>query len=228
MNRYPREAPGAPGKTDGGNPFESVPSSGKSTPSAGKGGVMDPIIAKLSSNEHFKKQEGLKEAQSAKVDEGSRAAVLEALLKLCSDSDIHQKVELLKAYKKWATTQEDKEKLGEHAEVFIKDHWAKKDALRYFGENKVISASKEVAYLLKDNFDRKDAAETLIAMGSDAEKAVIPHLTDLEPQVRQMAIEVLARIGTPACIPDLQKLKSDRFVGRAASQAITLINGRKK
>lgn len=210
-----------PGKNDGGNPFEPA-----ATP--GNNGSMDSVIAKLTSNEHFKKLDGLKEAQSAKVEAGSRAAVLEALLKLCNDSDVHQKIEVLKAYKKWASTQEDKEKLGEHAEALLKDHWAKKDALRYFGENKIISASKEVAYLLKDNFERKDAAESLIAMGSEAEKAVIPHLTDLEPQVRQMAIEVLARIGTPTCIPDLQKLKSDRFVGRAASQAITLINSRKK
>jgi len=216
-----RGTAGTPGKTEGGNPFETVPSSGKS-------GSMDGLIAKLTSNEHFQKLDGLKEAQSAKVEEGSKAAVLEALLKLCDDNDFHQKVEVLKAYKKWATTIEDKEKLGEHAEALLKDHWAKKDTLRYFGENKVISASKEVAYLLKDNFERKDAAETLIAMGSEAEKSVIPHLTDLEPQVRQMAIEVLARIGTPACIPDLQKLKTDRFVGRAASQAITLINSRKK
>ncbi|HQR07494.1 MAG TPA: hypothetical protein PLN21_11760 [Gemmatales bacterium] len=211
----------APGKTDGGNPSEPAASRGMS-------GSMDSMIAKLTSNDHFTKLEGLKEAQSAKVDEGSKTAVLDALLKLCGDSDVHQKVEVLKAYKKWATTQEDKEKLGEHAEVMLKDHWTKKDALRYFGENKVVSASKEVAYLLKNNFDRNDAWDTLIAMGSEAEKAVIPHLTDLEPQVRQMAIEVLARIGTPACIPDLQKLKSDRFVGRAASQAITLINSRKK
>lgn len=214
-------ARGTAGMTDGGNPFEKVPPPAKSV-------SMDALIAKLTSNEHFVKLEGLKEAQSARVEEAGKAAVLEALLKLCDDNDIHQKVEVLKAYKKWATTQEDKEKLGEHTEALLKDNWAKKDALRYFGENKVISASKEVSYLLKDNFERKDAAETLIAMGSEAEKAVIPHLTDLEPQVRQMAIEVLARIGTPVCIPELQKLKSDRFVGRAASQAITLINSRKK
>lgn len=217
-----------PTKPDGENPFEPASSSGKSTSVPGKNAAMDSVIAKLSSNEHFKKLEGLKEAQSTRPDEVSRAAVLELLLKLCEDNDVHQKVEVLKAYKKWAASQEDKEKLGEHADTLLKDHWAKKEALRYFGENKVISASKEVAYFLKDHFDRKDAAETLIAMGSEAEKSVIPHLTDLEPQVRQMAIEVLARIGTPLCIPELQKLKSDRFVGRAASQAITLINSRKK
>jgi len=216
----------SPGK-ESANPFEPAGNGGKTKPAAGSSSLSS-TLAKLTSTDHFKKQEGIREAQVAKFEEASKAAVLEALLTLSVDSDVHQKSEVLKAYKKWAMTQEDKERLGEHAESLLKDPFVKKDALRYFGENKIISASKEVALLLKDNFDRKDAAEALIAMGSGAESSVIPHLTDLEPQVRQMAIEVLARIGTATSIPELQKLKADRFVGRAASQAITLINSRKK
>lgn len=217
----------SPGK-EGSNPVEPAGNGGKTMPASGRSSSLEATLAKLTSTDHFKKQEGIREAQVAKFEEASKAAVLEALLTLSVDSDVHQKSEVLKAYKKWAMTQEDKERLGEHAESLLKDPFVKKDALRYFGENKIISSSKEVALLLKDNFDRKDAAEALIAMGSGAESSVIPHLTDLEPQVRQLAIEVLARIGTPVCVPELQKLKADRFVGRAASQAITLINSRKK
>lgn len=217
-----------PAKSESGNPFEPAGNNGKTMPAGGRSSSLDATLSKLTSSDHFKKQEGIREAQVAKFEESSKAAVLEALLTLSIDSDVHQKSEVLKAYKKWAITQEDKERLGEHAETLLKDPFAKKDALRYFGENKIISSSKEVALLLKDNFERKDAAEALIAMGSGAEASVIPHLTDLEPQVRQMAIEVLARIGTTTSVPELQKLKTDRFVGRAASQAITLINSRKK
>lgn len=215
-------------KPQGNNPFEPAPSGNKNTNNPAMNSELDGTISKLTSTDHFKKMDGVREINSAKIDDARRKEVLEALKNLCEDSDMHQKADVVKAFKKWAATQEDKNLLGGCAESLLKDPWAKKDALRFYGENKVTSAAKEVARLLKDHFERKDAAEALIAMGSDVEKELTPYLSDLEPQVRQMAIEVLARIGTKASVPDLQRLLSDRAVGLAAKQAIQLINGRKK
>lgn len=215
-------------KKEPGNPFE--PATGGSKPSSGSNmnSMLDATLAKLASGEHFKKQEGIREAGVAKFEEGRKKEVLDALLPLFEDNDVHQKSDVLKAWKKWATTQEDKDRISAIAESLLKDHWAKKDALRYFSENKIISSGKDVARLLKDHFDRKDAAEVLIALGSEVEPVVMPYLNDLDSQVRHMTIEVLARIGTKACLPDLQRLLSDRSVGLAAKQAIQLIQARKK
>lgn len=224
---------GAGADASGNNPFETVkpgssagmkPSSGTSAGNAS----LNSTLSKLTGTEFFKKQEGLRELNAIKVDEASKKQVLEALIALFDDHDIHQKNDVFKLYKKWATKQEDKELLGQHAETLLKDPWIKKDAMRYFGENKVVAASKDVARLLKDHFEQKEAAESLIAMGSDAEKSVTPYVTDLEAQVRHLAIEVLARIGTRESIPELQKVQNDRFVGTAAKQAIRLILARKK
>jgi hypothetical protein len=216
----------------GENPFEPVKGGNMEKPAGGNASndpnnsLYDSAIGKLTSTEHFKKQEGIREANSLKTSDARRKEVLDALFGLFEDADVHNKADLLKAYKKWAASQEDKERLGQVAESLLKDTWTKKDALKYFGEAKIISTSKEVARLLRDNFERKEAAEALITMGSEAEKAVIPHLTDLEPQVRHMCIEVLARIGTKECLPELRKLQSDRQVGLAARQAIGIINKR--
>lgn len=214
------------------NPFEPAKPSTPKTPANNNAGMgnraVEDILSKFTSTEFFKKQEALRELNTVKVDETCKSQVLDVLLTLFDDRDIHDKNDVFKLCKKWASTQADKELIGQRAEVLLQDTWVKKDALRYFGENKVISASKDVAKLLKDHFEQKLAAETLIAMGSEAEKPVLHYLTDLEPQVRHMAIEVLARIGTKESVPELQKVQNDRFVGNAARQAIRLILSRKK
>ncbi len=220
----------APGNSAGNtntNPFEPAPSkSGGSMPSRGSS-ALDATLGKLTGGDWVKKRDALNELQSAKVEDDRRKDVLDALFNLFDDKDINSKVDVLKVYKKWASTQEQKERLGTIAESLLADTWVKKDILRFYADNKVVSASTEVARKLKDVFDRKEAAECLIAIGSEAEPAVLPHLTDLDGQVRHMAIEVLARIGTRKSVPELQKLNNDRQVGLAARQAIKIIMARK-
>lgn len=210
-------------RKDPDNPFNPA-----STSEQNNSPEIDNLLDQLQSREFFKKLDGINKIASLSVVESRKKTVLNALIELLEDRDMQHKQEVFKACRKWATTQEDRELLGQHAEALLKDHWCKPDALRYFGENQVISASKEVARLLKDNFDRKSAAESLIAMGSAAQKAVLPHLTDLEPQVRYIVIEILARIGTKDAIPELQKVQNDRMVGTAAKQAIKVILSRNK
>jgi hypothetical protein len=209
------------------NPFEPAPSkSGGSMPNRGSS-ALDDTIGRLTGGDWVKKRDALNELQSAKVEDDRRKEVLDALFNLFDDKDIHSKVDVLKVYKKWASTQEQKERLGTIAETLLADTWVKKDILRFYADNKVTSASTEVARKLKDVFDRKEAAECLIAIGSEAEPAVLPHLSDLDSQVRHIAIEVLARIGTRKSVPELQKLNNDRNVGLAARQAIKIIMARK-
>jgi len=188
---------------------------------------LDDTLSKMTGTDWVKKRDALSELQTIKIEEERRKEVLDALFNLFDDKDIHNKTDVLKVYKKWASTQEQKERLGTIAESLLADHWTKKDILRFYADNKVSSASNEVARKLKDVFDRKEAAECLIAIGSEAEPAVIPYLGDLDNPVRHMAIEVLARIGTKNCLPELQRLQNDRFVGLAARQAIKIINSRK-
>lgn len=205
------------------NPFKPA-----SPPEQNTSPEIDNLLDQLKSKEFFKRMDGVKEIASIRVVESQKKAVLEALLNVLEDNEIHQKHEVFKACRKWATTQEDRELIGQHAETLLKDHWCKKDALRYFGDNQVVSSCKEIARLLKDNFERKDAYDALVAMGNVAQKAVLPHLTDLEPQVRYVTIEILARIGNKDAIPELQKVQNDRQVGTAAKQAIKVILSRNK
>jgi hypothetical protein len=217
----------APGNNAKNNPFEPAPSkSGGSMPARGSS-ALDDTISRLTGGDWVKKRDALNELQSAKLEDDRRKDVLDALFNLFEDKDIHSKVDVLKVYKKWASTQEQKERLGTIAESLLADTWVKKDILRYYGDNKVVSASTEVARKLKDVFDRKEAAECLIAIGSEAEPAVLLYLSDLDSQVRHIAIEVLARIGTRKSVPELQKLNNDRNVGLAARQAIKIIMARK-
>lgn len=212
-----------PAKSDPENPFKPA-----SPPEQNTSPEIDNLLDQLKGKDFFKKMDVVKEIASIRVVETQKKAVLDALLNVLEDNEIHQKHEVFKACRKWATTEEDRELIGQHAETLLKDHWCKKDALRYFADNQVVSASKEVARLLKDHFERKEAAECLITMGNAAQKAVMPHLTDLEPQVRYITIEILARIGDKDAIPELQKVQNDRLVGTAAKQAIKVILSRNK
>ena len=162
------------------------------------------------------------------VNDADRAYALVILAFFMEDSDIREKEEVFKLFKKWAGTQAQKEKVGLHAEELLKHHSTRKDAIRWFGENKVISASKEVARVLRDRDDdeRNDAAMSLIAMGPQAEPAVIPYLDNLESRTRHLAIEVLARIGTRDCMPALRKLLNDTNNSLAAKQALIIIDKR--
>ncbi|HQR07631.1 MAG TPA: HEAT repeat domain-containing protein [Gemmatales bacterium] len=162
------------------------------------------------------------------VRDADRDYALVVLAFFMEDSDFHEKEEVFKLFKKWAGTQTQKEKVGLHAEELLKHHGTRRDAIRWFGENKVISAGKEVARVLRDRDDdeRNDAAMSLIAMGPQAEPIVIPYLDNLEPRTRHLAIEILARIGTRECMPALRKLLKDANNGLAAKQALIIIDKR--
>lgn len=170
----------------------------------------------------------LRMLQSLPVSDDLRKDVLETACEMMESSDLKsQHDDLFPVFKKWAKTQQEKEMVGKYAVTFLNDFGLKKSAMRWYGENKVISASKEIARSLKEqSHDNKEAADALIEMGSGAEPSVIPILNDIEPKTRHMAIEILARIGTKDSLAPLRKLYNDPQVGLAAKQAARIIGTR--
>ncbi len=218
-----------PPQAKGANPFEEdkTPSKSKSMGSARTGDDgLDAVLEKLESREFFTKEEGLKDLQSIKVQNQHKKVVLEALDPLWADRHPFIIQSAFAVFQKWANTPEDRALIGPHAGVLLKDVTLRKDAINYFRENKIVTAAGALAGLLKDAFENKEAARALIEIGPDAEKAVLPFVTDLDAQVRHMAIEVIARIGSKDALPQLQKVQNDRQVGLAARQAIQIIRKR--
>lgn len=185
------------------------------------------LIAWLKTAPSYRKYEVLKQLSGETVTPSRQETVLTITNMFMEDSDINDKEEVFKIFRRWVTTQEDKERFGKHAEELLKYPVTRESAMRWFGENKVISSSKEVARFLKENYSEKsEAAEALIAMGSAAEPVVLPYLEAIEAKTRHLAIKVLARIGTRQCLPALRKMNNDPQVSLAARQAIVIIDKR--
>lgn len=155
-----------------------------------------------------------------------RQLVLQALVQQVEGAGLRNLEGLFKLFKKWVKSQADKELFGPCVETLLKDYSLRKDVMLWCGENKVVSSSKGIAYMLRDNVEYVEAAQTLIKIGQGAEANVIPYLDDLEARPRHYAIEVLARIGTRDCLPGLRKLQTDPQVGLAAKQALRIVSQR--
>jgi HEAT repeat protein len=82
--------------------------------------------------------------------------------------------------------------------------------------------------VLSDSHKTYPAGKALISLGSAAEPAVIPYLRHDDPTTRKRAAEVLAEIGTSACLSALQAVAKgkDFFAKVAAERAINAIKSR--
>ncbi len=81
-------------------------------------------------------------------------------------------------------------------------------ALRALAMLKDPAAAEEVAGFLAIEQHRREAGQTLIDLGQPAEPPVIKYLNHPNPATRQRALEVLAVIGTKACVPALEAMPS--------------------
>jgi hypothetical protein len=211
-------------KKDEKNPFENVPSGEARSKMPGKSNpALTAAVEKMNSTDVFTRHDGVKEVLAAKPDDAFKADILETLLNVIKEADPNTRGDAFKAFKKWATSRQDKESVGKAMEVLLQDPFIKKDVIKYVADHQIVSAAPELAKLLRDHFERLEVARALVAIGQEAEKATIPLVSDLEPQVRKMAIEVLAQIGTMECVPELRKMQSDRYVGLAAKEAVRII-----
>jgi HEAT repeat protein len=85
-----------------------------------------------------------------------------------------------------------------------------------------------LAVLLADQYESYWAGDQLIKLGKAAEPAVIPFLAQDDPMVRRRAADTLAKLGTRASLPGLEKLLDDKdfFARVAAENAIKAIKAR--
>jgi hypothetical protein len=218
------------GKPEEKSPFE--PAKPKNTnrmkEDAAPNPALDEALEKAQSSDVFKRHDGVRELMNARIDEQRKGDVLEVLVTVLEVADSNLRGDAFRAFKRWAKTKEDKERIGKAMEAMLDDVFLKKDVIKFVADYKIATAAPELAKNLKDTEYRLDVARALIAIGPDAEKPTMPFVTDLEPQVRRMAIEVLAQIGTKECIPELTKMQNDRYVARAAREAIRMVNNRNK
>ena len=63
----------------------------------------------------------------------------------------------------------------------------------------------------------EDAAEVLVAIGESAVDALIPVLGDATERVRESAVSILTKIGTPAAAPLMKALESPDVLTRAGT-----------
>ena len=91
-------------------------------------------------------------------------------------------------------------------------------------------AIEAIAYQLPNLQVRGAASKALIALGSDAEEVVIPHLESYDHFELSSVCEILRIIGTKKSIPVLEKLATDRKRGMArnAERAIEAIKLRQR
>jgi hypothetical protein len=189
-------------------------------------GALDFALNKLKSESSY--DQGYRELLTLEVDENRKGEVLEAMEKTAEVLRIGLNDDCFRVFKKWATKPEDRERFGKLTEAFLRDRSIREEVLEYISKNKIAAAAPEVARLLTEHrFERLSIARVLIAIGTPAEKPTLEFVNDLDPEVRQMAIEVLAKVGTDESLPALRKLLTDRHVGLSAKQAMQQINNRK-
>jgi HEAT repeat protein len=163
-------------------------------------------------------------ARSIPVDD-RREDVVTELLTLLKERDDFVRAAAAKALKTWGTSK--------NVPTFIdllKDNsiFARFAALEALGELKDAKGAEAVAQQLPDFRVRMQAAASLKAMGSVAEKAVATLLKDKEWSVRLEACKVLGAIGTGESVAALKAAQDDsnRLVASEAEKAIKEIGGR--
>lgn len=99
---------------------------------------------------------------------------------------------------------------------------------RAIGKMGTIEAAKILAKRLPDRHDRNTVSMSLKSMGETAEPAVIPFLTNKDPDVCREACLVLAEIGTKKSIAGLQRLTKNRnnLLSMTAKMALDQVRGR--
>jgi len=124
----------------------------------------------------------------------------------------------------WATPKE----LPEIAK-FLGHRELSKPAMAILGHFQYASEAETIASFLRTS--RKEAAESLTAMGPGAEAAVLPYVDEPDDGVKREACYVLQRIGTARSLPALDSLSEDpnkenaqsaRLAARAIRQRLNL------
>lgn len=162
---------------------------------------------------------------TAKIPDEKRSIVAAAVRVLILEEDQRVKEAARTALKNLATAS-DADFLLE--QMTSTDAKTMKLATELLIQLKDVRVAKTLALQLADPKETYRAGTYLIQIGSSAEIEVIPYLRSEDAATRRRAADVLAKIGTKASIPDLEKASkdSDFFAKSAAASALGAIKGR--
>ncbi|OWK41779.1 hypothetical protein [Fimbriiglobus ruber] len=184
------------------------------------------IFAALNGEDGFKISAAADRLSKMQPDDHRKEVVAALAKRLTTDS--HGRDECARALAVWAGT--------EDAPVLVdalknQSGAVKTAALAGLGRLKVPETAEPIAGLLITGTERDKARNALIAIGPPAEPAVLPLLDEANKDTKIDALRVLAKIGTSASLPAIEKiaaLKSkDRGLAKEAEDAAKEIRKRK-
>jgi hypothetical protein len=160
-----------------------------------------------------------------------RKDVLDALTPLLEDGNPVTRSAAVKAHATWA----GKEGLDRYYKILKteSDAAVRAAVIEVLPRVAGAAAAETLAARMPESADRLAAARALVAVGPEAEKAVLGYLDHREWGVRVESCKVLKAIGTANAVPALLKASDGllgvpkRQVDRAASEAIDAISTRK-
>ena len=155
-----------------------------------------------------------------------RAEIAKALEEAAVDKDLFLRHAALRALNLWSGPENV---AGLVRGLEIQDGQTRSGICTIIAKHKDASAAAAVAKLLV-GFERGAAATALKAMGSAAEKEVIPYLANKDLWAAREACGILKEIGTEASIAPLEeaKAKPDFLVNHAAGEALKAVQARLK
>ncbi len=189
-------------------------------------------LADLKSPDPGLRRDGAARLGRMPADQGSRAAVAEALQKLLEDRDQGVREHAARALVVWATRETVPALAGALADQSSAVRHACLDAL---GKLKDETSVPLVTARLLVQEDRRAASNALKAMGPVAEKEVVKGLTNGDKNIRLECCRILDVVGTRASVPALTQVAQlalrakppERDVANAAQAAAAAIAARR-
>lgn len=187
--------------------------------------IMEVSLKALASVEAETRRSAVEYLGSATLAEDKRAAVAAAVRGLILEED-PRVAEVARTTLRQLATASDADFLIEQMDST--DSKNLKLATELLIELKDARVAKALALQLADPKETYRAGNYLMQIGESAENEVIPYLRSEDVATRRRAADVLAKIGTKASIPELEKAAkdSDFFAKSAAASALGAIKGR--
>ncbi len=211
VNR-PRPRPGFPGI----RPNDPQPPAGAD--------ALTVALYQIKSSERGTVRRGLETLARVAPDKSRKSEVAAAIVPLVIEPDAWTAEAAVKAVANWPTPE------GVQALINAVERddrrGVRRAAMEKLAAMKEISAAPTIASRLKA--DRFEAKPALIALGPEAESAVLPLLSSSDADERKMACEVLKEIGGQATLDTMKSLPadSDTFVRMSAASAMRTITNR--
>jgi DNA-directed RNA polymerase subunit RPC12/RpoP len=161
------------------------------------------VLYDLKAPRSSRSREALDRLKRSPPDPARRAEVASAIERVLKVDDGFKQIAALEALSLWG----DKQNTPAILAVLRSDNvFVASAALRALAMLKDTAAAEEVAGYLAIEQYRGDAGKTLIALGKPAEPPVIKYLNHPNSATRKRALDVLAVIGTTACVPALEAM----------------------